>query len=188
MSITRTEDIAAARRYATAIFSLAVEAGKEEKIIEEISTLAAAVSENANLHTALANPLVGRAEKSAVLEALATKADGLTKRAVATIASGGRATLLPVIAELLRAELTAARGEVVAEVTSARPLAPAMQKQIADALAKATGKKVQMQLKEDAAVIGGVAIQIGSLRLDATLAGALNNLRGQLLASANRSL
>jgi F-type H+-transporting ATPase subunit delta len=107
---------------------------------------------------------------------------------LATIANGGRATLLPVIAELLRAELTAARGEVVAEITSARPLAPTMQKQIADALAKATGKKVQMQLKEDAAVIGGVAIQIGSLRLDATLAGALNNLRGQLLASANRSL
>ena len=185
MSITRTEDIAAARRYATAIFSLAADAGKEEKIIEEISTLAAAVSENENLSSALANPLVGRAEKSAVLEALAAKADSLTKRALATIASGGRAILLPVIAELLRTELAATRGEVVAEVTSARPLAASMQKQIADALAKATGKKVQMQLKEDASLLGGVAIQIGSLRLDATLSGALNNLRGQLLAAAN---
>ena len=120
-----------------------------------------------------------------MLEALAAKADSLTKRALATIASGGRAILLPVIAELLRTELAATRGEVVAEVTSARPLAASMQKQIADALAKATGKKVQMQLKEDASLLGGVAIQIGSLRLDATLSGALNNLRGQLLAAAN---
>ena len=185
MSISRTEDIAAARRYATAVFALATEASKQEKIVEELSVLAEAVAENAELRQVLANPLVGRAEKAAVLSALAAKGTDLTKRAVETIAKGGRATLLPVIAELLRAELAAQKGELVAEVTSARPLAAAMQKQIADALTKATGKKVQMQLKEDPSVLGGVAIQMGSLKLDATLSGALNNLRGQLLAASN---
>ena len=185
MSITRTEDIATARRYATAIFSLATEAGQQEKIVDELCVMADTVAANALLRQALANPLVGRSEKSAVLIALAQKSTDMTRRALDTIAKGGRASLLPVIATLLKEQLAAVRGVVVAEVTSARPLAVVMQKQIADALTKATGKKVEMQLKEDPSVLGGVAIQMGSLKLDATLSGALNNLRGQLLAAVN---
>jgi F0F1-type ATP synthase delta subunit len=48
-------------------------------------------------------------------------------------------------------------------------------------LATATGKKVQMNFREDPELLGGVAIQLGSLRLDATLAAALNTMRSSLL-------
>jgi F-type H+-transporting ATPase subunit delta len=187
VSISRTDAIAAARRYATAIFALAVEAKQETAVVEEISTLAAAIADNAELHAALANPLVNRSEKAAVLAALAKTAAPLTQRAVAGVAENGRAEILPVIAELLRADLATQRGELVAEITSAHALSADMQKQLSAALAKATGKAVQMQLKEDPAVLGGVAIQMGSLRLDATLAGALNTMRTQLVAHANQS-
>jgi len=185
VSSSHTSDIAIARRYATAMFSLAVDAGKEAALVSEIAALAAAVSANDDLHAALANPLLARSEKAAILTSLAAKADGLTIRALAEIAAGGRAALLPAIAKILEAELSAKRGELVAEITSARPLTAAMQQQLADALTKATGKNVKMQMKEDASVLGGVAVQLGSLRLDATLAGALNNLRNQLLAQPN---
>ncbi len=187
MSISRTDALAAARRYATAIFSLAVEAGQEVVVIEEISVLGHAIDAHAALAAALSNPLVSRGEKAAVLAALAKTANPLTRRAVAIVAENGRAEILPIIAELLRADLAAQRGELVAEITSARALSADMQKQLSAALAKATGKAVQMQLKEDPAVLGGVAIQLGSLRLDATLAGALNTMRTQLVAHANQS-
>ena len=183
MSTNRTESLAIAGRYATAMFDLAVEAKKEEVLVSEFNDLAAAVKGSAELATALSNPLLSRGAKADVLAALAKKGDKLTQQSLATLASGGRAEIIPVVAELLTHKLAAHRGAVEAQVTSARPLSKDMEKQIQAALEKATGKKVQLTLAQDPEVLGGVAIRVGSYLLDATLAGALNTIRGQLLAT-----
>jgi F-type H+-transporting ATPase subunit delta len=187
VSSNQTDTIATARRYATAIFALAAEAKKEALVTEEISVLGDAVKSSAELRSALANPLVTREQKAAVLEALAASGHDLTRRALAVVAGGGRADVLPAIAEQLRTMLNARRGELVAEVTSARPLSDAVRKQLSEALAKATGKPVKIEMKEDASVLGGMAVQLGSMRLDATLSGALNQFRAELLTHANQS-
>ena len=182
MSMNRTDAIQISRRYATALFDLAVEAKKEKTLVEEFSVLSQAVATNQELASVLANPTIHPSQKSAVLEALVAKADEATKRAVAVIAAGGRADLIPTIAEDLQHRLSAHLGELEAVVTSARSLSPATQAQLVQSLAEATGKTVKLKMKEDANVLGGLRIELGSLRLDATLAGALNNLREQLLA------
>lgn len=182
MSVHHTDALHISRRYATAIFALAVEAKAAPVVVAELSTLAGAIEASPELTEALANPLVSHAQKAAVLAALIAKANSLTQRAVATIAHGGRASLTPVIAQQLRACLSEHQGQVAAIVTSARALPAATQKQLMESLATATGKTVQLDLREDASVLGGVRIEIGSLRLDATLAGALNSMREQLLA------
>jgi F-type H+-transporting ATPase subunit delta len=74
--------------------------------------------------------------------------------------------------------------ELEAIVTSARPLSAAIKKQLSESLVAATGKEVQLTLKENPAVLGGLLVELGSLRLDATLAGALTTLRSELLAHA----
>ena len=182
MSINRTDALQISRRYATAMFALALEAKKEQALVDEFSVLATAITNNAKLAETLSNPTVTHVQKSAVLAALMKKAGALTKRAVETIAAGGRADLIPTIADDLRARLATHQGEVEATITSARALSSATQKQLTQALATATGKRVQLKLKEDPKVLGGLCIELGSLRLDATLSGALNTLRGQLLA------
>ncbi len=182
MSTNRTDALQVSRRYATAIFDLAVEAGVARPVVEDFSALAAAITAHAELADALANPLVQPHEKTATLAALAAKASPLAQKAVAMVAQNGRASLIPVIAEQLRASLAAHQGEVAAVVTSARTLPAATQKQLAAALAKATGKTVALTLKEDASILGGLMVELGSLRLDATLSGALNTMREQLLA------
>ena len=180
--MNRTDAIQISRRYATAMFDLAIEAKKEKTLVEEFSTLAAAVTGNAELAAALANPTIHHSQKAAVLEALVKKGDNVTRRAVAVIAEGGRADLIPTIAEDLAQRLSAYTNEIEATVTSARALSSATQKQLVQSLAEATGKTVKLKLKEDASVLGGLCIELGSLRLDATLAGALNTMREQLLA------
>ena len=184
MAAHRTENLSIARRYATAIFAIARDAKKEEAVVFEISDIAQAIKDNAALRAALANPLVTRQQKTDVLGAIAAKASPITARAIEVVARGGRAELLPQVAEILRAELNKLKGELIAQVTSARPLTAAVQKQLEAALAKATGKEVQIQLIQDPAVLGGLAIQLGSLRLDATLSGALNTLRAHMTAPA----
>ncbi len=182
MSTSRTASLAIAQRYATAMFDLAVEAKKEAALTKEIRVLANAVESNDELAEALSNPLLSRATKGELLTALAKSMDALTKQSLKTLADNGRADVLPQLAELLEAKLAKHQDAVVAEITSARPLNKDVEKQIADALKKATGKDVQIHLKEDPAVLGGVSIQLGSYLLDATLAGALNQIRAELLA------
>jgi F-type H+-transporting ATPase subunit delta len=182
LTASRTDSLAIASRYATAMFDLAVDAKKEATLVEEMSQLAKAMRENEALATALSNPLLSRETKGEVLAKIAAAADVLTKQSLATLSAQGRADILPYVAELLEAKLAKHRDTLVAEVTSARPLNKAMEKQIRDALEKATGKDVQLSLKENPEVLGGVSIRLGSYLLDATLSGALNNIRAQLLA------
>ena len=184
MAATASDALLIARRYATAIFSEALAAGSEAAVTADFGVFAQAVHDNADLRAALSNPLVGRDAKAAILAQLAAKADKLTQRSLKVIADGGRAELLPQIAELLKASLTAHRGELVAVVTSARPLTDEVYKQLGQSLANATGKAVSIELKQDPSVLGGLSVQLGSLKLDATLSGALNTMRTQMNASA----
>ncbi len=185
MTTSRTDALAIASRYAAAIFALSEEANKSDTVAEELTALGQAVAASEALDSFLKNPLVGRDAKSAALLELAAKGHTLTKQALATIADQGRAELLPTIAETFAKLVAEAKGELTAEVTSARPLSAAVEKQIADSLKKATGKPVQMTMKEDATVLGGVKIQLGSQLLDATLAGALDTMRTRLLTTTN---
>ena len=180
---TRSSEANVAARYATAIFALA-EGKKRDTVIDELSTLGAAVDESAELEAALKNPLIGKDTKGEILAALAKKADKITLQALATVAAQGRAALLPAIAAQLRRMLAEAKGELIAEVESARPLPASVQKQLADSLSKATGKTVHLNLKENPQLLGGVAVQIGSQRLDASLNAALTHMRRSLLEAA----
>lgn len=181
----RTSPSTIAARYATAIFALAVEAKKEAVVVEEIGALGDAVSANAELKTALSSPLLGRTAKGELLAVLSKKANKITEQSLAVLAAQGRADILPYLAKQLRAKLAEAKGELVAEVETARPLSAAVQKQLTAALSKATGKDVQLAITEKPELLGGVAIQLGSQRLDASLSAALNTLRKNLLAPTN---
>lgn len=182
MSTSRTDSLAIASRYATAMFELAVDAKKETVLVQEISAVAEAAKADEAFHSALSNPLLSREAKADILTKIAARGDKLTQQSLKTLAEQGRAEILPYVAELLEQMLAKHQGAVVAEVTSARPLNKALEQQITDALKKATGKDVQLTLKEDPELLGGVSIRMGSYLLDATLAGALNNIRAQLLA------
>lgn len=185
MSAITSDALTIARRYGSALFALALEAKKESAVVSEMATLARAIETNPDLNEALASPLVTPAQKRGTLVALTKTADALTRRAIETIAEGGRASLIPAIAADLGKRLAEHQGEVEATITSARALPAATQKQLSGSLAKATGKTVKLKLKEDESVLGGLLIELGSLRLDATLSGALTTMRQQLLAATH---
>jgi F-type H+-transporting ATPase subunit delta len=185
MSSNRTERLNIASRYAEAIFSLALAAKKEETVVGALVALSEAIEAHDAAKDTLANPMLTRAAKADFLAALLTKADALAVDAVKTIAAQGRAEVLPEIAELLAKKLAEHKDEMSAEVTSARALSAGEQKEVAAALAKATGKSVKLKLTEDASVIGGLKIRLGSHMLDGTVATALKLMRQQLLASQN---
>ena len=182
MSANLTDAILIARRYAAAIFAQALEAKKESLVVDQFQTLADAIDANDALRRALANPLVSRAQKTAVVSKLMQSAEDLTQRCVAVVANAGRAELIPTIARLLVAQLSAHRGERSAIVTSARVLSTSVQEQLKASLARATGKQTTVAFAQNPDLLGGIVVELGSLRLDASLAGALTHMRAELSA------
>ena len=94
-----------------------------------------------------------------------------------------RFALLSVIAEQFREMANAAQGIVIADVTTAQPATEAQQKKIAAKLEAVTGKKVELRLHENKALLGGVVVKIGDRRIDGSVAGRLQALQKELLTS-----
>ena len=68
-------------------------------------------------------------------------------------------------------------------MTTAQPATEAQQKKIAAKLEAVTGKKVELRLHENKALLGGVVVKIGDRRIDGSVAGRLQALQKELLTS-----
>jgi F-type H+-transporting ATPase subunit delta len=71
----------------------------------------------------------------------------------------------------------------VARVQTARSLTDENQSELASSLTALTGKSVELQIADDPSLLGGVLVEIGDLRLDATTRGRLGSLRDAVASS-----
>ena len=84
--------------------------------------------------------------------------------------------LEPIIAQLEK-ELDARLGFAEAEILSARPLADAEKREFEAQVGKLTGKKVRAKYGQDAALLGGAVVRVGSTIYDGSVKGQLERLR-----------
>lgn len=99
---------------------------------------------------------------------------------VAVLAENRRLPLLPEIAahyELLRAQI---ENTVDVEVISAVPLDAAQTDKLRQALDKRLKRRVRMQNRVDATLLGGAVIRAGDLVIDGSLKGRLERLGTEL--------
>src|SRR3546814_4633485 len=87
--------------------------------------------------------------------------DLITRNFVLVVAQNHRLFALPAMIEAYLAELARRRGEIAAKVTSARTLSDAQQAALLETLRASVGSKVQLDLKVDPALIGGLVVKIG---------------------------
>lgn len=179
--MSKAQESLIARRYAKAFYELADEQKKLSAISADIETLQS-LPEGGEFAYFLSNPLFKREEQLAVMDKLAkkTKLDKLTANFLGTIVENGRLSLLPSIVDAVDSEISQRKGEVKAVVTSARPLKPAQVKKLADNLKKATGTDIDIELKEDDSIIGGLIIEVGSLLIDQSVKTRLERLERAL--------
>ena len=182
---SRTDISQIAARYATALFALAEKEKALDAVASELSLLAQAIRGDAALAKQLAHPLLARTAKAEAVAALlkAQKAHALTQQGVAQIAKAGRLSALPAMSDAFAAMLAEARGIVRATVISARPLTKKQEADIARALKDALGKEVELTLAQDASLLGGIKIRLGSRELDMSLEGKLERMKRALVAA-----
>lgn len=171
---------ALARRYATAIFQLATEAGAVDRIGRDLHTFVDALAADADVNRFFRSPVVDRAEKTAVIgEAFAMLHD-LALHAVFLLIRKRREALAPEIVAQYDVLERQARGAQTLNVTSARPLPQPELDALVAKLGAAFRTTFDVTQNVDPELIGGVRITMGDKRIDGTIAGRLDDLARML--------
>lgn len=180
---TGNQDIA--RRYALAFFELAKEQGQIELISGDLHSLHLMMAESKDFLKFIGNAALRRDDQVRALAALGEKAgfSPLTRKFLGTLAEKRRLNLLADIAAAAEINLARHKGEVTAEVTAAQALDHAQLASIAASLKKVLGLTVKVTLKQDAAIMGGLIIQVGSQCIDSSVRSKLERLHRALKSS-----
>jgi F-type H+-transporting ATPase subunit delta len=171
-----------AGRYATALYELAREVKALEKVEKDLLDLERALKDSADLRDLIASPVYGRAEQGAALRAVAEKM-GLGPEVTNTLsvmAIHRRLFVLPRMIEAVKALIAEERGEVTAEVTSARPLDDGQRKALAETLREKVGRTVRIEEKVDERLIGGLVVKVGSRMIDTSIRSKLTRMQNAM--------
>jgi len=148
----------------------------------QLAELRGAVSSVDELRLLLENPEADSRVKQDVLARVASSAgaEGLIVNFVKLIAEKGRAAELPEIAEEFDALVAEEQRILDVELTTAHELSDEEFGRILGRIETASGRTVQAERKVDPDLIGGLVLQAGSMRLDASVRGRLQRLRHEL--------
>ena len=175
-------EIAVAHRiYAEALFGAAKDTGKLGQVNEALGDFAAAVAESSALRAVLRNPQLEPSAKSAILADLAGDEEPLFTNFLRVVAEKGRAGELEDIAKEFERLMAREERRLTVELTTARELTDAETKAILKQIEDAVGRKVEATQKVDPDLVGGIVLQAGSLRVDASVRGRLERLRTELV-------
>ena len=169
------------RMYARSLFQAAREDGRLDVVHGELGEFVAAISEVPQLRNVLTNPELDAADKAAVLGEILGDADELTRNFVLLVTEKGRATELEEIYRELEALVAAEQRRLNVELTTAFALSDEEADSILKKIEQASGRGVEATRKVDPALIGGIVLQAGSMRVDASIKGRLDRLRHELV-------
>tara|TARA_B100000315_G_C14501825_1_gene552712 strand:+ start:403 stop:963 length:561 start_codon:yes stop_codon:yes gene_type:complete len=166
-------------RYATALFDLAEGSKSLDTVGGNLCSIRTMIEGCDDLARLLHSPVLSREDQGKALAAVLGKAEigDLTRRFVAVVASNHRLFALPAMIDTFFSLLAEKRGEIGAEVTSAKSLNNAQVKSLTNALKKAVGRNVNVTQFVDESIIGGLIIRVGSRMLDSSLCTKLHNLQ-----------
>ena len=109
-----------------------------------------------------------------MLGELSEGADALVRNFLRLLAEKGRSARLPEIRDEFQALVDRAQGRVAVELTTAYELSDDEAAAIVGQIEQASGRTVEATRKVDPELIGGMILQAGSLRVDASVRGRLS--------------
>lgn len=168
-----------AGRYATALFELALEADKIDKIASDLATLQGFLDDSDALQRLVRSPVLSRADQMRAMAAILDRAEAadLTQRFVGLLAERRRLFVLSAVIDRFNQMLAAHRGEISAQVISARALSEARLDDIRATLSSVLGGDVVIDAQTDEDMIGGLVVRVGSRMVDASLRSKIQRMQ-----------
>ncbi len=167
------------KRYAKAIFDLAIDAKLLEKVDGDFAGLKTTLAESEELRAALSNPVMPKSAQASLMTEILKKikAQDVTSRFISVLVANGRLSALEEVIESFDVMQQEKNGEVVAEVISAVTLTKKHVTELEKTLGKYLNKKVQVNFTVDEQILGGIIVKIGSKMLDTSVIGRLEKLK-----------
>jgi F-type H+-transporting ATPase subunit delta len=153
-----------------------------QQSIGELRTIASLLSESLDLRRVWENPAVPAEQKRKVLDVIVQR-DGISKpvrNLIAVLIDHRRTHFFEPIIVQLEKELDARLGFAEAQITSAHVLGDNERRDLESQVAKLTGKKVRARYAQDAALLGGAVVRIGSTIYDGSVKGQLERIKEAL--------
>lgn len=172
-----------AGRYASALFALAQEKNATTQVAADLDRFSAMLADSADLARLVRSPAFSAEEQVKALGAVLDKAGiaGLTANFLKLVASKRRLFALPTMIADFGKLHDAHRGVSRADVTVAEPLSPANLAALKAALSEVAGAtSVDVNVKVDPSIIGGLIVKLGSRMVDGSLKTKLNSIRTRM--------
>lgn len=169
-----------AGRYATALFELALEEKAVDAVKQDLDRFDALIAESPDLARLVRSPVFGAEEQLNALSAILDKAGitGIAANFLRVITTNRRLFAVRDMIRGYRMLLARHRGEVTAQVTVAEKLNDNHVDALKGALKSVTGgKDIDLDIKVDPAIIGGLIVKVGSRMIDSSLRTKLNAIK-----------
>jgi F-type H+-transporting ATPase subunit delta len=168
-----------AGRYATALFDLARETNTIDAVKSDLERFDALVAESADMHRLVRSPVFSADDRLRALAAVLDRAGigGLAAKFLELVTSNRRLFAVRDMVKAYRELVAQHKGEATAEVTVAEELKDEHFGALRAALKSISGKDVDLAIKIDPTIIGGLVVKLGSRMVDTSLRTKLNTIR-----------
>lgn len=170
------------RRYGRAIFDLANEESRVTDVLREINEIVALCESHSGLADVLYRPVQPLNQRLAVWQSICSKGSlsGLIKNFCSYLIENGRMIALPAIADEMVMLVDEAAGITRGEVIAAAPLSEEELGRLRTALSARVGSQLDLTVRVDPNLIGGLVARVGDLVFDGSLQTQLQQLRNNL--------
>ena len=174
-------------RYARALLAYANENGVADKVYMEVLQLSKAFTRVAELRVALDNPVLSAATKVELIhEAVGGQASPELTRFIELVLAERRVKFLPFMLmsyiDLYRKQENISTGEI----TTACPVSDHVIDRIRALVVEHTHGTVELKTRVDPGLEGGFIFEIGTYRLDASVANQIKRVRQQFIENNRR--
>jgi F-type H+-transporting ATPase subunit delta len=166
--------------YARALFDAAKQQDVLPRVREELDDLRVAIAEVPELAAVLENPELDQSVKAEILGDVLGEAHELTRNFLRLLAEKGRGSEVDGVVREFDALVAAEERVLAVELTTAFELSDDDFRSIVSQIEQASGRTVEASRNVDPDLIGGIVLQAGSMRLDASVRGRLERLRQEL--------
>ena len=171
-----------AMRYATAAFDLAAEERSLDRLAADLADLNNLLSRSTDLVQLVRSPIISRDQQSDAMAAVLKQAGAieLTRRLVLLLAQKRRLYILSAVIASFEQLMARHRGEIAADVTSARELSTPETAELKRILKDRFGREPRLTARIDPSLLGGIVVRVGSRMVDSSLRTKLETLRSRM--------
>ena len=183
MSKNRGFSITSAGRYSLALYELASENNVLSQIEDQSLSLLSLISSSKDFSNLIKDPTNSQEDLLKVVENISNdnKFEILLKSFLSFLVTKRRFFYVEQILKSFIETCSQKRGELKAELKSAKELSSDEISKITDELTKNFSSKIKLNYKHDKSLIGGLVVQVGSTMVDTSIKNKLQQIENRMI-------